>query len=115
EMRGQAKLADQHNFLTRDIDRYHHDDLAGDQYIALLQNRRSVLGPYGHTVAPIITIGFGEHFWLRQKHVKTPVGPLTVSGHNRSRRHPALSHRSKVESSGPSGMERLARILNLVG
>lgn len=64
-MRGKAKLADQYNFLARHVDRHHHDNLASDQYIALLRNRWTVLGPYSHAIAMIFAIGFREQLWLR--------------------------------------------------
>jgi hypothetical protein len=38
-MRGQSKLADQHDLLAGQVDRHHDGDLAGDQYIALLHER----------------------------------------------------------------------------
>ena len=69
QMRWQTKLADQYNFLARDVDRHHHDYFAADHHVALLHDW-TVIALQGHTITVIVAIGFGEHLWPRQDNIR---------------------------------------------
>ena len=99
EMRGDAELADQYDFLTSDIDRYHHDDLASDHHVALLHDP-TVLTLQGHVVAMIIAVSFGKHLRARQNNVRRQICKLSPFRHQFLLRHYALGGGFQLKGSG---------------